>query len=138
MENDMRKLIDQVKNFIIKENVNNDFIAFKGVSKDFKPHDGPMFFTSDEDGAKYYAERMSGYVIKALIKFKNPLIVDAYKPAPIPIIHNGELIGNFSEKDINDKIKSAGFDGLIINKKFGNELDGWEILSFDNTTREFL
>ena len=120
-----------------KKTFSKDFIAFKGVPNDFKPHNNPMFFTSDEDAAKYYAERMSGYVIAASIKFKNPLIVNADKPAPIPITHDGEYIGNFSETGINDKIKSAGFDGLIINKKFGNKLDGWEILSFDNTTREF-
>jgi hypothetical protein len=65
-----------------KENISKDFIAFKGVPNDFKPHNNPMFFTSDEDAAKYYAERMSGYVITASIKFKNPLIVNADKPAP--------------------------------------------------------
>ena len=118
------------------EEINNSFTAYKGVPNDFKLHNGPMFFTKYEDGAKHYAERLGGYVVKAMIKFKKPLVIDAEKSAPIPITYDGKVIGTFSDKDINDKIKALGFDGLIINKKFGNPIDGWEILSFDNSTRE--
>ena len=135
MSHQMREYIDTFKNFLIKEYNNKNFVAYKGVPNDFKPHNGPMFFTKFEQGAKHYAEQLGGYVIKAEINFKNPLIVDATKSAPIPIYYDDEYIGTFSEKDINTKIKSLGFDGLIINKKFGDEIDGWEILSFDESTR---
>lgn len=113
------------------------FTAYKGVKPDFQNHNNPMFFTKYYEGAKHYAEIHNGKVITATIEFQNPLVVNATKSAPIDIIEpNGNKLGTFSDSGINDKIKSAGYDGLIINKKFGNNIDGWEILTFDSSTRK--
>lgn len=144
----------QYKKLIGENNVPMEFEAYKGVKMDFEPHDGPMFFTQYYDGAQYYGiHRLEGKVMTAIIRFNNPLIVNAYQPPSgngygegIPIYkdENGDkwvgsdnFIGTFSDNDINEKVKSHGYDGVIINKKFGNPIDGWEVLSFDSSTREF-
>ena len=48
------------------------------------------------------------------------------------------FIGTFSDLDINQKIQSLGYDGVIIHKKWGDPIDGWEILSFSKDSREYL
>jgi hypothetical protein len=134
---------------LLTENDDKHIIAYKGVKQDFdEDKEGPMFFTKFYDGARHYAIVMDGKVLKVKLKFKNPLIVNAYGVADsgygngIPIYANEEdkstFIGTFSDYDINDKISGLGYDGLIINKKYGDHIDGWEILSFSKNTREFI
>ena len=115
-------------------------IGFKGVPQDFSEENKPSFYTKDIEAAKYYSGLREGtQTISAIFNFKNPLVVNAEKPAPIPIITpDGKTLGTFNDKDINEKIISAGYDGLIINRKFSTPLDGWEILSFDNNSRHIL
>lgn len=115
-------------------------IGFKGVSSDFPNEDKPSFYTKDIDASKYYSQLREGnQIISAVFNFQNPLIVNAEKPAPIPIITpDGKTLGTFNDKDINEKIISAGYDGLILNRKFSTPLDGWEILSFNSNTRHIL
>jgi hypothetical protein len=48
------------------------------------------------------------------------------------------FIGTFSDSDINQKVQSLGYDGIIINKKYSNPIDGPEILSFSRDSREYL
>lgn len=115
-------------------------IGFKGVSQDFSEENKPSFYTKDLEAAKYYAGLKEGtQTISAIFDFKNPLIVNAEKPAPIPIVTpDGKTLGTFNDKDINEKIISAGYDGLILNRNFSTPLEGWEILSFDNKSRHIL
>lgn len=115
-------------------------IGFKGVSRSFTEENKPSFYTKDIQAAKYYSSLREGTeIIGAIFNFKNPLIINAEKPAPIPIVtYEGQILGTFNDKDINDKIISAGFDGLVLNRGFGTPLGGWEILSFNNQTRYIL
>ncbi len=115
-------------------------IGFKGVPKDFSEENKPSFYTKDLEAAKYYSGLREGtQTISAVFNFKNPLIINAEKPAPIPIITpDGKTLGTFNDKDINEKIISAGYDGLILNRKFSTPLNGWEILSFNNESRHIL
>lgn len=115
-------------------------IGYKGVSEDFKNENKPSFYTKDIEAAKYYSSLREGTkTISAIFNFKNPLIINAEKPAPISIITpEGKILGTFNDKDINEKIISEGYDGLILNRKFGTPLDGWEILSFNNNSRYIL
>lgn len=115
-------------------------IGFKGVSKDFSEENKPSFYTKDLETAKHYSGLREGtQTISAVFNFKNPLIINAEKPAPIPIITpDGKTLGTFNDKDINEKIISTGYDGLILNRKFSTPLDGWEILSFNNESRHIL
>jgi hypothetical protein len=115
-------------------------IGYKGVSDDFKNENKPSFYTKDIEAAKYYSSLREGTkTISAIFNFKNPLIINAEKPAPISIITpEGKMLGTFNDKDINEKIISEGYDGLILNRKFGTTLDGWEILSFNNDSRYIL
>lgn len=121
-----------------------ELIVYKGVGPDFNPHvEGPMFFTQKLDLALYYGrEVFGGGITKWRINFNNPLIVNALAPAPIPFIGTDGLsqnfIGTFSDLDINQKIQSLGYDGVIIHKKWGDPIDGWEILSFSKDSREYL
>lgn len=116
------------------------YVVFKGLREDFFNENKPSFFTSDKDAAKYYSSLVNRKeVISAILDFKNPLIVDAEKPAPISILDKmGITLGTFSDKDINEKILAAGYDGLVINRKFSSPLDGWEILTFGNMSRYIL
>lgn len=115
-------------------------IGFKGVSGDFSNEDKPSFFTRDVDASKYYSQLREGnQIISGIFNFQNPLVINAEKPAPIPITTpDGKTIGTFNDKDINEKIISAGYDGLILNRKFSTPLDGWEILSFNSDSRHIL
>ena len=115
-------------------------IGNKGVSENFVEEDKPSFYTFDIDAAKYYSSLQEGSrVINAVFNFKNPLIVNAEKPSPIPIVEiNGNVLGTFTDKDINEKIQNVGYDGLVLNRRFGTPLDGWEVLSFDKTSRHIL
>ncbi len=115
-------------------------IGFKGVSKDFSEENKPNFYTKDLEAAKYYSGLREGtQTISAVFNLKNPLIVNAEKPAPIPIgTPDGKTLGTFNDKDINEKIISAGYDGLVLNRKFSTPLNGWEILSFDSNSRHIL
>ena len=131
-------------------------IVYKGVSPDFDPNkEGPMFFTKDFNLALYYGrDVLRGGVTKWRVNFNNPLIVNAYAPSlgkghgkGIPMYRNesgdgsrlsDNFIGTFSDSDINQKIQSFGYDGVIIHKKYGDPVDGWEILSFSRDTREHL
>lgn len=127
----------------------SELIVYKGVRPDFDPtKEGPMFFTQKLDLALYYGrEVLGGGITKWRINFNNPLIVNALAPAPIPLYSDEKgdgsrlsqnFIGTFSDPDINQKIQSLGYDGVIINKKYGDSIDGWEILSFSRATREHL
>jgi len=51
---------------------------------------------------------------------------------------SNNFIGTFSDDDINEKVMKLGYDGVIINKKYGDPIDGWEILSFSKDSREYL
>jgi hypothetical protein len=115
-------------------------IGNKGVSENFIEEDKPSFYTFDLDAAKHYSSLREGTkVISAVFNFKNPLIVDAERPSPIPIIEpDGNVLGTFVDKDINEKIQTAGYDGLILNRKFSTPLDGWEVLSFNSDSRHIL
>jgi len=115
-------------------------IGFKGVPQDFSDENKPSFYTKDIEAAKYYSGLREGtQTVSAIFNFKNPLIINAEKPAPIPIITpDGKTLGTFNDKDINEKIISAGYDGLILNRKFSTPLNGWEILSFNNESRHVL
>lgn len=122
-----------------------ELIVYKGVSPDFDPtKEGPMFFTQKLDLALYYGrEVFGGGITKWRINFNNPLIVNALAPAPIPLYRDQKglsqnFIGTFSDPHINQKIQSLGYDGVIINKKYGDSIDGWEILSFSKDSREYL
>ena len=136
----------------LKEESKNGFIAYKGVKSDFQSHNNPMFFTKDKEGAEHYARVNNGKIITATINFKNPLIVNAHtypqgrrygEGIPMYKDENGDkspysdnFIGTFSDNDINEKVIKLGYDGIIINKKYGNLIDGWEILTFDSSTRK--
>jgi hypothetical protein len=136
----------------LKENENKNFTAYKGVKSDFQNHNNPMFFTKDKEGAEHYARVNNGKIITATINFKNPLIVNAHtypqgrrygEGIPMYKDENGDkspysdnFIGTFSDNDINEKVIKLGYDGIIINKKYGNLIDGWEILTFDSSTRK--
>jgi hypothetical protein len=136
----------------LKEELENSFIAYKGVKSDFQNHNNPMFFTKDKEGAEHYARVNNGKIITATINFKNPLIVNAHtypqgrrygEGIPMYKDENGNkspysdnFIGTFSDNDINEKVIKLGYDGIIINKKYGNLIDGWEILTFDSSTRK--
>jgi hypothetical protein len=62
------------------------------------------------------------------------LIIDALKPSPIELKDaNGNVLGIFGKEDYIQKVKDAGYDAVIINKRFGNPLDGWEIVSFNRS-----
>lgn len=116
-------------------------LGYKGVGDDFTAdNDYPSFFTYNFDAAQYYSTmQKSTKVISALFNFQNPLIVDAEKPAPITLREaDGSILGNFSENGINEKIQNAGYDGLILHRKFGEPLDGWEVLSFNSSSRHIL
>ena len=145
----------QYKKLITENNIPIEFEAYKGVPMDFEPRGGPMFFSKYYDGAEYYGiHKLEGKVVTAIMRFKNPLIVNAFRPAigsgngeGIPMYKDEEgdkwpgsdnFIGTFSDDDINEKVQSAGYDGVIINRKFGDHLNGWEVLSFDSSTREFI
>lgn len=115
-------------------------IAYKGVSDNFTNENKPSFYTKDLEGAKYYANLREGTkTISAVFNFKNPLVINAERPAPIPITTpDGQILGTFNDKDINEKIIQAGYDGLILNRKFSSPLDGWEILSLNGDSRYIL
>ena len=126
-----------------------ELIVYEGVGPDFNPHvEGPMFFTQKLDLALYYGhEVFGGGITKWRINFNNPLIVNALAPAPIPLYRDQSgdgsrlsqnFIGTFSDPHINQKIQSIGYDGVIIHKKWGDPIDGWEILSFSKDSREYL
>ena len=132
------KMIKLFENF-------KELIVYKGVGPDFNPHvEGPMFFTQKLDLALYYGHEVFGEgITKWRINFNNPLIVNALAPAPIPLYRDQmglsqNFIGTFSDLDINQKIQSLGYDGVIIHKKWGDPIDGWEILSFSKDSREYL
>lgn len=133
------KLYAQYLESLFPESVYKE-IGFKGVSQHFFEENKPSFYTKDFEAAKYYASLREGtQTISAVFNFKNPLIVNAERPAPIPIVTpDGRTLGSFSDKDINEKIIAAGYDGLVLNRKFGTPLDGWEILSFNSQSRHIL
>jgi hypothetical protein len=114
-----------------------------------------MFFTQKLDLALYYGhEVLGGGITKWRITFKNPLIVNAHTyprgkgyGEGIPIYRDenddksqmsDNFIGTFSDDDINEKVMKLGYDGVIINKKYGDPIDGWEVLSFSKDSREYL
>lgn len=115
-------------------------IGFKGVSNSFQEEDKPSFYTKDINASRYYSQLREGTrIISAIFDFQNPLIVNAERPAPITIIDSvGNILGSFNDQDINEKIISAGYDGLILNRGFSTPLNGWEILSFSNDSRQIL
>lgn len=148
------QLLRIIKKRLLKEETNGiQFVAYKGVPLDFEPHNRPMFFTKFYDGAVAYGiHKLNGKVVRAIITFKNPLIVNAYKPVrgtgygegiPMYKDENGDkfgdnFIGTTTDNDMNEKIQLHGYDGLILNRKYGDPIDGWEVLSFDSSTREFI
>jgi len=115
-------------------------IGNKGVPENFIEEDKPSFYTFDMEAAKYYSSLREGTkVISAIFDFQKPLIVNAENPSPIAIVEaNGNTIGTFNDKDINEKIQLAGYDGLILNRKFGAPMEGWEVLSFSKDSRHIL
>ena len=97
MSEDIRKMIDKVKNFkeFINENVNIDtkvqkngkpLIMYHGGSfsgvDEFK---GAGWFTVEKSDAKYYAKQNNGIVTKAYLIIKNPLYTGDVKHLNIPI-----------------------------------------------------
>lgn len=113
---------------------------YKGDVSELKTDgDGVSFFTRDKDAADYYTtSREQQGVSKGNKTFegniitKNPLIVDANKPSPIELKDkDGNVLGIFGQGDYVQKVKDAGYDAIIVNRKFGTPLDGWEIVSFD-------
>jgi hypothetical protein len=113
---------------------------YKGDVSELKTDgDGVSFFTRDKDAADYYttSREQQGVskgnkTFKGNIVTKNPLIVDANKPSPIELKDaNGKILGIFGQGDYVQKVKDAGYDAIIVNRKFGTPLDGWEIVSFD-------
>jgi hypothetical protein len=102
--------------------------------------EGVSFFTRDKEAADYYTSSRqqqgispkTNSTFKGYLHTKNPLIVDALKPSPIELKdENGNVLGIFGQGDYIQAVKDAGYDAIIINKKFGTHLDGWEIISFD-------
>lgn len=132
---------------LLSEDDDNHIIAYKGITPDYNyEKDGPMFFTKFYAGANHYATVYNGRVLTVKLRFKNPLIVNAYEPArsghgiPIYADENDKstYIGTFSDSDINEKLLALGYDGIIVNRRFGDPIDGWEILSLSKDTREFV
>lgn len=115
-------------------------IGYKGVATNFKEEDKPSFYTFSREPATYYASLRKGTeVLCAIFNFRNPLVVDAERPAPIPIVDSaGTILGMFDDPDINQKIQAAGYDGLILNRKFDTPMNGWEVLSFNSNGRHLL
>jgi len=116
------------------------YTIYKGdVSKLETDGDGISHFTRDKDAADYYTtSREQQGVSKGNKTFegniitKNPLIVDANKPSPIELKDkDGNIFGIFGQGDYVQKVKDAGYDAIILNRKFGTPLDGWEIVTFD-------
>jgi len=102
--------------------------------------DGVSFFTRDKESAENYttSRQEQGQSPKTNTTFegkldaKNPLIVDATRPSPIELKDSkGNSLGIFGQGDYIQKVKDAGYDAIIVNRKFGDKpLDGWEIVSF--------
>jgi len=71
-----------------------------------------IYFTSNKEGASFYSlNNEKKYLMEVFLSIQNPYIVNNYK----------ELSSNLGiEKlsEVNSKLKSLGYDGLIIEKGF--------------------
>jgi hypothetical protein len=125
----------------VVEDTKYPYTIYKGdVSKLETDGDGISFFTRDKEAADYYTTSRqeqgvspeTNKTFEGNIVVKNPLIVDANKPSPIELKDsNGKVLGIFGQGDYIQAVKDAGYDAIILNRKFGTPLDGWEIVSFD-------
>ena len=149
MSEDMRKIIDKVKNF--KEFINEGLNIDTKVQKNGKPlimyHGGSFsggefkgygWFTISKKDAKYYAEQSDGNLTKAYLIIKNPLYTGDIKHLNIPI--SKDILLSAKKRNIlNSVVVENGIiqfieanNGLLIAEDIGRDgvidLHGGEII----------